>query len=113
MKSWFGWTLVVLGIATAADGYYAYRWYLARDGSRVRRAIVIPHSEHQVQDEFDWVFAHHRGDLFPSEQALFCERDRLYEQWTLGTEPHQEFFYFDLGVQKDICGAEVNEQANR
>jgi hypothetical protein len=113
MKSWFGWTLLVLAIAAVADGFYAYRWYFARDGSSVRRAIVIPQSEHQVQDEFAWVFAHHRGDLFPSEQALFCEGERLYEQWNLGKEPNLETFYFDLGVSKDICGAQAKEHASR
>jgi hypothetical protein len=36
MKSWFGWTLLVLVIAAVADGFYAYHWYFARDGSSAR-----------------------------------------------------------------------------
>jgi hypothetical protein len=35
MKSWFGWTLLILAIAGVADGFYAYRWYFTRDGSSV------------------------------------------------------------------------------
>jgi hypothetical protein len=113
MKSWFGWTLLVLAIAGVADGFYVYRWYFTRDGSSVRRAIMIPESEHQVQDEFAWVAAHHHGDTFPSEQALLCDHGRLFEQWTLGTPPKQEIFYFDLGIRRDICEAKSNEHASR
>jgi hypothetical protein len=113
MKSWFGWTLLILAIAGVADGFYAYRWYFARDGSSVRRAIVIPQNGHQAEDELAWVLANHRGDMFPSEQALFCQGDRLYEQWNLGKEPNLEIFYFDLGVDKDICGTKSNGQASR
>jgi hypothetical protein len=113
MKSWFAWTLLVLAVAGIIDGFYAYRWYFARDGSSVRRAIVIPQSEHQAEDELAWIFAHHHGDLFPCEQALFCEGDRLYDQWNLGKEPNLEFFYFDLGVDKEICTPKSNDHASR
>ena len=113
MRSWFAWTLLVLAIAAVADGFYAYHWYFVRDGSSVRRAIIIPQSEHQAQDELAWVIAHHHGDLFPSEQALFCDGERLYEQWNLGKEPNLEIFYFDLGVSKDICDTKASEHASR
>jgi hypothetical protein len=113
MKSWFAWTLFVLAVAGIIDGFYAYRWYFARDGSSIRRAIVIQQGEHEAKDQLAWIFAHHRGDLFPSEQALFCQGDRLYEQWNLGKEPNLEIFYFDLGVNKEICAPKPNERASR
>jgi hypothetical protein len=113
MKSWFGWTLFVLVCVAVADGFYAYRWYFSSDGSSVRRAIVIPPSDHQANDELAWIFAHHRGALFPTEQGLFCEGDRLYEHWTLGEKPPLEVYYFDLGVNKDICGAKSDDNASR
>jgi hypothetical protein len=104
MKSWFGWTLFILAIAGVADGFYAYRWYFSRDGSSLHRAIVIPQSELQLQDEFAWVGEHHNGPMFPVEQTLVCDDGRLYERWTFGTAPTQENLYFDLGRRKDICG---------
>jgi hypothetical protein len=104
MKSWFAWTLFVLAIAAVADGYYAYQRYFARDGSTVTRAIVIPKSEHQLEDEYAWVAKHPEGAVFPVEQALFCRRGRLYERWTFGTSNQREV-YFDLGIDKEICDA--------
>jgi hypothetical protein len=104
MKSWFGWTVLVLAIAAIADGYYAYRWYFAKDGSSVQRAVVIKPSEHQLEDEHAWISRHPEGATFPVEQALFCVRGRLYEKWTFGS-PSQRKVYFDLGKNDKICDA--------
>jgi hypothetical protein len=107
MKSWFGWTLVILAIAAAADGVYAYRWYLARDGSTQRRAIVIPQSEHQLDEEYAWVRKHKKLNI-PTELSLICEHERLYELWAFRHPPYHEDVWFDLGIRKDIC----NEKSN-
>jgi hypothetical protein len=103
----------MLAIVGVAAGAYVCRLYFPKDGSSVRRAIVIPQSEHQVQDEFDWVFAHHTGALFPSEQGLICKGDRLYELWNLGEPPNMKSYYFDLGVQKSICGNKTDAEPGR
>jgi len=104
MKSWFAWTLFVLALAAVADGFYAYHWYFAKDGSCVQKAIVIEPSEHQLEDEYAWV-SQYRGGALPVEQALFCVRGRLYEKWTFGlSTPHEEL-YFDLGINGKICDA--------
>ncbi len=50
MNSWFGWTLVALFVVEAADAYYAYRWYFSRDGSSLRKSIVVPQSPHQLEE---------------------------------------------------------------
>ena len=44
MKSWFTWTLFVLVIVAVADGFYAYHWYFARDGSSAKsgRQATLP-----------------------------------------------------------------------
>jgi hypothetical protein len=104
MKSWFGWTLLVLAIAATADGYYAYRWYFAKDGSSVQRAVAIKPSKHQLEDEYAWISQHVEDATFPVEQALFCVRGRLYEKWTFGS-PNQREVYFDLGKNDKICDA--------
>jgi NTF2 fold immunity protein len=56
MKSWFGWTLLVLSIAGIIDGFYAYRWYFAEDRSTTGQAIVTRQNERRAKDDFGWTF---------------------------------------------------------
>ena len=92
----------MLAIATAGGGIYAYHRSVARDGSTQRRAIIIPQSNHQLDDGYAWVRKHKKLNI-PTEQSLICDHDRLYELWAYRNPPRYEDVWFDLGIRKDIC----------
>jgi hypothetical protein len=105
MKSWFRWILLILVIAGVADGFYAYRWYFTRDGSTVKRAIVIRTNKNdEVQLEDQWMRRlYPLAGIIPLEQALLCRNGILYDFWLISTPSGKRDMYFDLGPNKEIC----------
>jgi hypothetical protein len=95
--------LVTILVADVAAISFVHWAALPHDGSSIEGAIMIRPSEHQVQDEWAWLFEHHRGPRLPAEQALLCRENRLYERWLMGDPPNADEVYFDLGVNRSIC----------
>ena len=51
--------------------------YFPKDGSSLKKAISVPQSADQLEDEFALIGKYYHGPMFPVEQTLVCEDGRL------------------------------------